>query len=285
MPSHFCGVFGLKPTHGRVPNWPIGNNDQTSHNGPMTRTVADAALMLETMAGPYARDHYSLEAPPARYTAALDGDLAGLRVGFSADLGHARVDPEVAALVERAAGAFEALGARVEPFTPAWGPRGPEIARFFWCAHELNYAHLLPQWEARMDPGLVACIRASEGESALRYLQMRSAKLDYVGAIHATFETYDLLLTPAVSVAAFPAERLQPEHWPQHPWDWLMWAEFSYPFNMSHNPAASVPAGFTVDGLPVGLQVVGRRLDDLGVLRACAAFERARPWADRRPPL
>ena len=98
-------------------------------------------------------------------------------------------------------------------------------------------------------------------------------------------DNYDFLLSPAVSVAAFPANQLQPAHWPQHEWDWLMWAEFSYPFNWSGSPAASVPCGFTPAGLPVGLQIVGRRFDDLGVLQASAAFETARPWAQNRPPL
>ena len=107
----------------------------------------------------------------------------------------------------------------------------------------------------------------------------------YTDEINHFFDDWDFLLTPAVSVAAFPAERLQPEHWPQHPWDWLSWAEFSYPFNLSQNPAASVPCGFTRDGLPVGLQIVGRRFDDLGVLQMSAAFEATRPWADKRPPI
>ena len=92
-------------------------------------------------------------------------------------------------------------------------------------------------------------------------------------------------MTPAVSVAAFPAELLMPKHWPHHDWDWLSWAEFSYPFNMSWNPAASVPCGFTADGLPVGLQIVGRRFDDLGVLQASAALEKVQPWADKRPTI
>ena len=101
----------------------------------------------------------------------------------------------------------------------------------------------------------------------------------------ALFERYNLLLTPTVSVAAFPVGRLNPEHFPQHPWDWLPWASFSYPFNFTGQPAATVPAGFTTAGLPVGLQIVGRRFDDLGVLQAAAAFEQARPWAARRPAL
>jgi aspartyl-tRNA(Asn)/glutamyl-tRNA(Gln) amidotransferase subunit A len=285
MPSHFCGVYGIKPSYGRVPNGPISNNDQTSHNGPMTRTVADAALMLKVMAGPAPLDQYSLEAPPADYPALLSGDLKGLRVAYSPDLGHARVDPEIVDLVKNAVAAFETLGADVEEVTPAWGPDGPDLIRFFWAAHELAYVKLLDRWEAKMDPGLVACIRSAENHSVQTYLEYRQRKLAYVGAIHRWFQDWDLLLTPAVSVAAFPADRLQPEHWPEHPWDWVSWAEFSYPFNMSHNPAASIPCGFTTDGLPVGLQIVGRRLDDLGVLRASAAFEAARPWADKRPPV
>ncbi|MDE0407720.1 MAG: amidase family protein, partial [Alphaproteobacteria bacterium] len=136
-----------------------------------------------------------------------------------------------------------------------------------------------------MDPGLVACIRDGLGYRAEDYLAMRARKLAYIEAIHRFFEDYDFLLTPSVSVAAFPAERLSPAHWPDHPWNWLQWAQFSYPFNLSHNPAASIPCGFTEVGVPVGLQVVGRRLDDLGVLQAAAAFEAARPWADKRPAL
>jgi aspartyl-tRNA(Asn)/glutamyl-tRNA(Gln) amidotransferase subunit A len=101
--------------------------------------------------------------------------------------------------------------------------------------------------------------------------------------IHSWFRDWDLLLTPAVSVSAFPAEKLQPDHWSQHDWDWIRWAEFSYPFNFSHNPAASVPCGFTAEGLPVGLQVVGRRFEDLAVLKACSAFEVAKPWAGENP--
>jgi aspartyl-tRNA(Asn)/glutamyl-tRNA(Gln) amidotransferase subunit A len=285
MPSHFCGIFGLKPSYGRVPNWPVPNNDQTSHVGPMTRTVADAALMLKVMSGPHSWDHTSLEAPPEDYPNLLDRDLSGLRIGYSPDLGHARVDGDVAALVEGAVKAFTDIGCTVDEAATPFGPEGPELIRFLWSAHEQAFAGHLAEWEGRMDPGLVACIRAGMGHSMEDYLNMRARKLAYVEQIHRFFDAWDLLLTPAVSVAAFPAEQLQPEGWPAHAWDWVMWAEFSYPFNFSGNPAASVPCGFTEAGLPVGLQIVGRRFDDLGVLQAAAAFERARPWADKRPPL
>lgn len=289
MPSHFSGVFGLKPTYGRIPNWPVSNGDQTSHIGPMTRTVRDAALMLHVMSGAHPWDHYSLEAPPEDYPALLAGELSRemghLKVAFSPDLGHARVDPDVAALVADAAKVFEAFGCTVEEVTPDFGADGPELIRFFWPVHEAPLAKHFPEWEEKMDPGLVACIREGQGRSAVDYLNVRAQKLEYVEKIHRFLQEWDLLLTPAVSVAAFPAERLQPEHWPQHAWDWITWAEFSYPFNMSGSPAASIPCGFTEDGLPVGLQIVSRRFDDAGVLRAAAAFERTRPWAQHRPEI
>ena len=285
MPSHFCGIYRLKATFGRVPIWPMSNNDYATHIGPMTRTVADAALMLQAMAGPHPWDAASLPADPTDYAANLKRDMKGVRIAYSPDLGHARVDPEVAALVEKAVQAFVEMGATVEQVTPAWGPLGPEIERVLWPCAYVARARYLPEWEAQMDPGLVALIKEGLTLSARDFTTARERKFAWIGQIHDFLEEWDFLLTPAVSVAAFPAERLQPEHWPQHPWDWLMWAEFSYPFNHSGNPAASVPCGFTPAGLPVGLQIVGKRFDDLGVLQASAAFEQARPWADKRPPV
>ncbi len=285
MPSHFCGVFGLKPTFGRVPSYPVGTGDYTSHVGPMTRTVADGALMLRVMAGPHPLDHTTCEAGPADYQGRLHEGIHGRRIAYSPDLGHARVDPEVAALVKAAVARFGELGATVEEVKTPWAADGPELIRFFWAAHMTRLQPHLATWEARMDPGLVACIKAGRTYSVAEYQAMRERKMAYVAAIHRWFEDWDFLLTPSVSVAAFPAERLMPEHWPQHDWDWLSLAEFSYPFNMSWNPAASVPCGFTGDGLPVGLQIVGRRFDDLGVLQAAAAFEQVQPWADKRPEI
>jgi aspartyl-tRNA(Asn)/glutamyl-tRNA(Gln) amidotransferase subunit A len=285
MPSHFCGVFGLKPTFGRVPYTPVSTGDFTSHNGPLTRTVADTALMLSVMAGPHPLDHTSLEAGPADYLGRLSEGVQGRRIAYSPDLGHARVDPEVAALVEVAALRFAALGATVEEVPVPWGRRGPDLIRTFWPAHLTRLVGRLPEWESRMDPGLVACIREGLNVSMEQYQLARERKHAYIADIHRWFEDWDFLLTPSVSVAAFPAENLSPPDWPQHAWDWVQWAEFSYPFNFSWNPAASVPCGFTAAGLPVGLQIVGRRFDDLGVLQAAAAFEQAQPWADKRPAL
>jgi len=285
MPSHFCGVFGLKPSFGRVPYYPVGTGDFTSHAGPMTRTVADAALMLEVMAGPHPLDFTCNEAGPAPYLQRLGEGIAGKRIAYSPDMGHARVDLDVAALVKAAVHRFTELGATVEEVPLPWAADGPELARFFWPAHTARQMPRLAEWESKMDPGLVACVREGARHSMAEYQIMRERKMAYIAEAHRWFEDWDFLLTPAVSVAAFPAELLQPPHWPQHAWDWLSWAEFSYPFNFTWNPAASVPCGFTEAGLPVGLQIVGRRYDDLGVLQASAAYEAIAPWADKRPPL
>jgi aspartyl-tRNA(Asn)/glutamyl-tRNA(Gln) amidotransferase subunit A len=285
MPSHFCGIFGLKPSFGRVPNYPVSTNDMTSHVGPMTRTVADAALMLEVLAGPHPLDYSSLEAWPAPYGARLAEGIKGKKIAYSPDLGIARVDPDVAALVRKAAERFSDLGAIVEEVPTPWAAAGPDLVRFFWPAHLARLMPHLEKWESRMDQGLVACIKESETISAKDYQLARERKMAYVAGVHRWFQDWDLLLTPSVSVAAFPAEKLMPDHWPHHAWDWIEWAEFSHPFNMSWNPAASVPCGFTDQGLPVGIQIVGRRFDDLGVLQAAAAFEAIQPWADKRPAL
>jgi aspartyl-tRNA(Asn)/glutamyl-tRNA(Gln) amidotransferase subunit A len=253
VPSAFCGIYGLKPTFGRVPMWPVSNTDSASHVGPMTRTVADAALMLAVMAGPDDWDRQSLDAPPADYVGRLRDGVKGLRVGWSLDLGCCRVDPEIGQVARRAAEAFQELGCTVEDAKVSL-PDTREMIHLMWNAHYAgNYAPFLEKFRVRMDPGLVAA--------------------------------YDLLLTPTVSVAAFEVGRLNPAHFPQHAWDWFPWAGFSYPFNFTGQPAATVPAGFTASGMPVGLQIVGRRLADLQVLQASAAFEEARPWAAKRPAL
>jgi aspartyl-tRNA(Asn)/glutamyl-tRNA(Gln) amidotransferase subunit A len=285
MPAAFCGVYGLKPSFGRIPYWPMPNNGLISHVGPLTRTVADAALMLQALAGPDDRDMSSLEAPPQDFLSTLDADISGLRVAFSPDLGYLEVDREVAEPVRNAALAFQDLGCKVDEVNPQWG----DPIEMEHCHFASNYAGmlgpLLDEWAERMDPGLVALTRHGQRYSAADYCAAQGQRLVYYDKVRAFFERYDLLLTPSLSVAAFPVEKLIPSHWEQHPWDWLRWAGFSYPFNLTGLPAATCPCGFTANGLPVGLQIVAGRFQDALVLRASRAFERARAWSQRRPEL
>src|SRR5262250_1721070 len=204
IPSGFCGIFGLKPSYGRVPMWPISNNDYSSHMGPMTRTVPDAALMLSVMAGPDDWDRTSLEAAPEDYVGKLDAGITGLRVAFSPDLGGVTVDAEVAALVRDAVRAFDQLGCVVEEVKPGFAD-SHDLIRCLWSAHEAgNYAQHLPRWRARMDPGLIACIEDGLQYSMVEYVEARGQKLAYWDTVRPLFEKFDLLLTPTLSVGAFP---------------------------------------------------------------------------------
>jgi Asp-tRNA(Asn)/Glu-tRNA(Gln) amidotransferase A subunit family amidase len=158
IPSSFCGLVGVKASYGRVPAVAVSNNDYATHAGPMTRTVADAALMLSVMAGPDDWDATCLEAPPADYVGKLDGGVRGLRIAFSPNLDTLRVDPEIASAVAAAARAFESLGAKVEEVKTGFADTS-EMIRLIWGAHYIgNYGEFLAEWRSRMDPGLVACM-------------------------------------------------------------------------------------------------------------------------------
>jgi len=278
LPAHFCGVVGLKPTYGRVPYEPVGGH-LLSHLGPLARDPRDAALMLSVMAGPTPEDMLTL---PDRLAPDLGAtSVKGLRIAFSPDLGHARVDPEIAALVAEAARRFEALGATVEQVTPPWGPQAPALGRAIWTLLALP---LLPppDQEHLLDPGLLAWIRGAS-MAARDAVPTQTRRLAFGAEVGRWFADWDLLLTPTASVAAFPTGHVRPPHWNQHAYDWIAWAEFSHPFNMAHAPAVTLPCGLTADGLPVGLQIVGPRFADLKVLRAAAAFLDAHPFSARPP--
>src|SRR5207249_4381889 len=183
IPSGFCGIFGLKPSYGRVPMWPISNNDYASHNGAMTRTVGDAALMLSVMAGPDDWDRSALDAAPADYLGRLNDGVRGLRVAFSANLDGLRVDPDVAAIVAQAARTFQELGAIVEDVKCGFAD-SHRIIRLLWNAHEAgNYARYLPEFRSRMDPGLVASIEDGLRYSVVEYVEARGEKLAYCDSV------------------------------------------------------------------------------------------------------
>ncbi len=283
MPAAFCGVYGIKPSHGRVPYYPMPQNGLISHVGPISRTVADAALMLQAIAGPDDRDMTSIDAAPEDYVARLDEGIAGLKVAYSPDLGYLQVDDEIAGLVSKAVKAFEDAGCSVEEVDPDWGDPIDMEHCLFSVTIAMMWGGFEKEWGDKMDPGLVGIIRHGRKFSATEYTHAAGERLLYYDKVRSFFERYDLLLTPSLSVAAFPADRLIPQHWEQHEWDWLRWAGFSYPFNLTWLPAATCPCGFTKNKLPVGIQIVAGRNCDLRVLQASRAFELARPWAQHRP--
>jgi aspartyl-tRNA(Asn)/glutamyl-tRNA(Gln) amidotransferase subunit A len=276
IPAGFTGIFGLKPSFGRVPAWPLSPFGTVAHLGPMTRCVADAALMLNVLAGPDSRDWFALPEDGRDYRIGLEDGVRGLRIAFSPRLGFAEVEPEIAEVVARAVSVFEDLGARVELADPGFA----DPTEVFLCHWQVGAANLLRSFtgeqRARMDPGLRAIAAEGEAIPLMDYLSAVQRRAELGAGMRTFHESFDLLLTPTLPLAAFAAgaERPDPVRQPR----WINWAPFSNPFNLSQQPAASVPCGLTAAGLPVGLQIVGPMHADHLVLRAARTFETARPW-------
>ncbi|MBI3516652.1 MAG: amidase [Proteobacteria bacterium] len=276
IPCSFTGLFGLKATFGRVPAYPPSAFGLVSHVGPMTRTVTDGALMLSVLAGEDWRDSYSLPPNGRDYRVGLDDGIKGLKIGFSPDLGTAAVDPEVARAVADAVTVFAELGATVETVKPPFAePRAAELV--LWSSPTIKLlSEMTEAQRALLDPGLKRMAEIGRGYSARDYVAADQARTALGQSMAAFHQHYDLLLTPTVSVPALPVGRDTLDDSPDALW--IDWAPFSYPFNLTRQPAASVPCGLTRSGLPIGLQIVGRLYDEPTVLRAARAFERARPF-------
>jgi aspartyl-tRNA(Asn)/glutamyl-tRNA(Gln) amidotransferase subunit A len=287
-PASFCGIFGFKPSRGRIPMYPLLSGWETldrrvSHYGPLTRTVADAAMMMEVMAGPDDRDPLSLPGGRVDYREEMKKGVRGFRMAWSRDLGHLVVDPVVQEAVEAAARVFLEMGCEVEEATPEF-PMMHDAFRLLFaadCAAALGA--YLDEWKDRLDPGLVTLTEIGLATSAVEYVRAVSRCHVLWEKMQPFFAKYDLLLTPTLPLPPFPVGI----DWPReisgqkvHPLNYL---GFTYPFNLTGQPAASLPCASTADGLPIGVQIVGRRFEDITVLRAAAAFEEVRPWKDKWP--
>lgn len=275
MPCAFTGLFGIKPSFGRVPAWPLSPFGTIAHLGPMARTVNDAALMLNVLSRPDARDWHALPYEVRDYTEALDAGVKGWRIGFSPRLGYAQVDPAIAASVQAAASAFESLGAHVELADPGFAdPRDTFDTHWFSGAAYLA-AGITAERRAMLDPGLLEVIAAGEQISRHDYFKAVEARGALGLCMQRYHERYDVLLTPTLPIPAFSAGQETPD--PAKERRWMSWTPFSYPFNLTQQPAATIPCGFTKQGLPIGLQIVGPRYADHRVLRAARAYEQYMP--------
>jgi aspartyl-tRNA(Asn)/glutamyl-tRNA(Gln) amidotransferase subunit A len=276
IPSSFTGLFGLKPTFGRVPAYPPSVFGTVSHVGPMTRTVADGALMLTVLAGADWRDSWALPPDERDYRIGLDDGVRGLKIGFSPDLGWITVEPDVAAAVAAAVRVFAELGATVDTVAPPF-PSAHAAEKVIWSAPTAKLvADLDDAKRALLDPGLIRMAAHGRRYSALELAAADHARIMLGQSMVAFHQRYDLLVTPTLPVPALPVGRDSLD--PDPDALWLDWAPFTYPFNLTRQPAASVPCGLTRDGLPIGLQIVGPLYDEATVLRTARAFERARPF-------
>ncbi|MDR2113260.1 MAG: amidase [Candidatus Accumulibacter sp.] len=273
QPAAFSGVFGFKPSFGRVACYPAARNGTLFHVSPLTRTVRDAALLLNAIARPDARDPHALPPDDRDWRAGIEQGVTGLRIAYSPDLGYAKVDPEIAGLVARAVKVFGELGAKVEQTAPPIEESLHDILRVFSATAAARLFETLPQERLSLaERGFQEVAEQGRQIGATRYLAAVQAREAFTRAWNAFFEKWDLLLTPTTATAAPPVEQGATD--PRS-----ATSPFTYPFNLTQQPAASIPIGFTANGLPVGLQIVGARYRDDRVLRAARAYERGFPFA------
>lgn len=283
IPSSFSGVVGIKANFGRVPVYPASPFGTLSHVGPMARSVEDLALMLSVLSEPDARDCFSLPSEACDFEVGLGDGVAGLRIGFSADLGGARVDSEIASLVAAAAAVFETLGARVEAVDLSARETGAIFKTLWYVGARRVVQSFTAEQQERLDPGLRVIAEEGGGYDLTAYLDAVGARTAFGMRMNAFHENYDLLLTPTMPTPAFAAGRDQPIG--PNGEEWVDWSPFTYPFNLTGQPALSIPCGVTTTGLPVGLQIVGRNFDEAGVLRAARAYEAVGACVLGRPAL
>ncbi len=279
IPAAFTGVVGLKPSFGRVPVYPASPLGALSHHGPITRTVSEAALMLSVLAAPDERDMGATNAPSVDYVADLEGGVRGLRIAYAARFGGGYLDPKVEALVQQAVKSLADEGAVVEEANPPV-EQAAEIIGPLWFSAAAMLVKTVPEPERdQMDPGLLEIAEAGKRISAAGYIAANIARSALFQAMLGFHRRYDLLVSPAMPITAFEAGRETPPGG-EFGADWMNWSPYTYPFNLTGQPAISVPCGLTGEGLPAGVQIVGRCGEDASVLRAARAIERALPMPE-----
>lgn len=271
IPASFCGIFGLKPTYGRVPLYPASAFGTLSHVGPMTRDAADAALLLDVIGVPDARDWSGLDRPTGSFTEGLVGGVRGLRIAYSPSLGgQVAVRPAVAAAVRQGVERLASLGAYVEEIDPDFSDPVDAFHTLWFSGAARVTQKLAARQRELLDPGLREICATGAGFSALDYLVAVDARMELGRRMGLFHERYDLLVTPTLPITAFEAGVEVPKGSGHR--RWTGWTPFTYPFNLTQQPAATVPVGNDGDGLPIGMQIVGARHRDELVLRAAHAY-------------
>ncbi|MEV6751924.1 amidase [Streptomyces sp. NPDC051214] len=267
IPGAFCGIFALKPTYGRVPLYPASAFGTLAHVGPMTRDAADAALLMDVISGPDPRDWSQLGPVADSFSAGIEGGVRGLRIAYSPSLGgQVAVRPAVAAAVRRAVESLAAQGAYVEETDPDFTDPVEAFHTLWFSGAARVTQHLPPDRRELLDPGLREICAQGARYSALDYLAAVDVRMELGRRMGRFHQTYDLLVTPTLPITAFEAGAEVPKGSGHR--RWTGWTPFTYPFNLTQQPAATVPCGVDREGLPVGVQIVGARHADAVVLRA-----------------
>ncbi|WP_290623930.1 MULTISPECIES: amidase [unclassified Archaeoglobus] len=285
IPASFCGLYGLKPSYGRVPCYPslpmfVGLHSE----GFLTRYVEDTALMLDIVKGRDSRDMHSLPDEGVSYLKAIEEEPDGVRIAFSPDLGYATVDPEVEEIVREAAFKLEKFG-EVEEVKIDVPNLESDLVTKVVLEVVTFMGDKMEEWEKIAFPPYLGFMALAQSLTYKEYIRIEERKMELWKALRDVFDKYDFLITPTVAVKPFEIGKISPDEIAGKPITPIGWMPFTYPFNFTGQPAASIPAGFSKDGLPVGMQIVGRHYDDVGVLRISKAFQDISPWQDRVPSL
>jgi len=283
IPASFCGVFGIKAQFGRVPVFPTSATPTLSHVGPITRTVRDAALLLDVISGFDARDPASVSEPVPDYLATCEAPVEGMRVAWSPTLGYARPVPEVLEITEEAVRTIEALGCSVEIVEEVMEDPVELWNAEFFAGSRTRLKDALRNSRELLDPAVADVLDGALDATVADYYDKVFARYELREKVRRFFESYDVLITPTLPVPPFGAGVNVPPELPER--NVVSWVYYTYPFNLTGNPAVSNPCGFTRDGLPVGLQAVSRTNREVDLLRLSAAFEVAQPWAHLTPDL
>jgi len=287
-PACFCGAYGLKPNFGRVPIYPKNfHSGQTlSVIGPIVRYVIDAALMLDVMKGPFEGDKHSLPEDHLKYSDHIDDRPDKLKIGYTLDLGYAKViDKEVERAIVNSVNKFESFGWEVEEakfkeFDPSMAF---SIMWLIMFGYEME--PYLEEWRDKLDPSLVTWVEAGLQFPASSLPNAMKIRSQFYQSIYEGFKNYDILLTPSTAVPAFESGVAYPSQINGINVSPTAWQAFTFPFNFTGHPAATIPCGWTNNKLPIGLQIVGKRFQELLILQVSKAFEDLTPWQNKIPKL
>lgn len=283
IPSSFCGLFGIKAQFGRVPVFPTSATPTLAHVGPLARTVRDAALLLDVVSGFDARDPASVSERKPGFLAACEAPVEGMSVAWSPTLGYANPTPEVLEITEKAARTFESLGCSVELVEEVMEDPVDLWSAEFYAGAGTRLKDALRNSRELLDPAVADILEGALDQTIDEYYSSVFARYELREKVRRLFGSCDLLLSPTLPVPPFGAGVNTPPELPDR--SIVSWVYYTYPFNLTGNPAASIPCGFTRDGLPVGLQMVAGTNRETDILRAAAAFETAHPWAPVKPSL
>jgi aspartyl-tRNA(Asn)/glutamyl-tRNA(Gln) amidotransferase subunit A len=282
IPASLSGLFGIKAQFARVPIFPVAATPTLAHVGPLAKTVRDAALLLSVISGHDARDPFAVAGPVPDYLGACGQSVKGLRIAWSATLGYARPDPEVVEITRRAAAVFAELGCTVVEIDKVLDDDPVDLwVSEFYAGVGVRLKKVLAEQRELLDPAVAEVLKDALSQTSEAYYTKVFRRYELREKLRAFFDGFDLLLTPTTPTAAFDVGLNMPPTLSDR--NIVSWVYYTYPFNLTGQPAASIPAGFTREGLPVGLQMVGRINSEVDIFRAAAAFEAARPWVDRYP--